>query len=238
MTEGMRLMMEPVFVSWSGGKDCCLAGYLAMKEGLNVRYLANTVNEEGRQSRSHGLSAVVLKQQAQALGIPLTQQRTGKDTYEADFKTMLARLRAEGVTGGVFGDIDFNAHREWLDRVCGGAGITPHFPLWLRKQDEIMRDFITLGFEAVVVATRADILGEEWLGRKVDFAFIRDLAALNKNITPCGEAGEYHTLVIDGPIFKQRLEIVNADKVLRDGHWFFEIKTSALKPKERQAGIA
>jgi uncharacterized protein (TIGR00290 family) len=145
---------------------------------------------------------------------------------------MLRTLKQEGITGGVFGDIDFNPHREWLDRVCGDAGITPHFPLWLQNQNKIMNDFIELGFETVVVATKADLLGREWLGRKVDLAFIKDLAALGKNITPCGEAGEYHTLVIDGPMFKQRLEILEAAKVLRDGRWFFEIQKSKLRQKQ------
>lgn len=224
--------MEQVFVSWSGGKDSCFAGYLAIRDGLEVRYLANTVSEDGQRSRSHGLSAEILKLQAQALGIPLIQQKTSKNTYEADFKIMLHALKQEGITGGVFGDIDFNAHREWLDRVCGDVGITPHFPLWLQNQNKIMNDFVELGFEAVVVATKADLLGEEWLGLKVDFDFIKDLAALGKNITPCGEAGEYHTLVIDGPLFKQRLEIVKSDKVLKDGHWFLEIKKVQLKPKQ------
>ena len=224
--------MEQVFVSWSGGKDSCLAGYLAMKDGIEVRYLANTVSEDGQISRSHGLSAEVLRLQSQAIGIPLIQQKTRQDSYETDFKTMLSSLKQKGITGGVFGDIDFNPHREWLDRVCGDAGITPHYPLWLQPQDKIMRDFVELGFETVVVATKADLLGREWLGRKVDLAFIKDLAALGKNITPCGEAGEYHTLVIDGPMFKQRLEILEAAKVLRDGRWFFEIQKSKLRQKQ------
>ncbi len=225
--------MNQVFVSWSGGKDCCLAAYRAAKSGLKLRYLANTVSEDGQQSRSHGLSAGVLQMQAGAMGIPLVQRRTGKDNYEAEFKNMLREFKKEGITGGVFGDIDFNEHRQWIDRVCQEAAITPHLPLWEQNQTAIMSDFIALGFEAMVVATRADILGEEWLGRKVDLDFVKDLAELGKTrpITPCGEAGEYHTLVTDGPLFKQRLEILETNRVLRDGHWFLNILKSELRAK-------
>ena len=97
----------------------------------------------------------------------------------------------------------------------------------------IVADFIKAGFEAVVVVTKADIMGEEWLGRKIDAAFIKDLKKLAKTkpITPCGEAGEYHTLVIDGPLFQQRLEITGTQKVLRDGYWFLDIGKAELKDK-------
>ena len=96
-----------------------------------------------------------------------------------------------------------------------------------------MRDFIDLGFEAIVVATMADLLGEEWLGRKVDLDFIKDLEELGetKKITPCGEAREYHTFVIDGPLFKQRIEILETRDVLKDEHWFLEILKSELRAK-------
>ncbi len=225
--------MEQVFVSWSGGKDCSLAAYMATSQGLQVRYLANTVNEDGQQSRSHGLSAGVLKMQARAMGIPLVQRPTGKDNYEAEFKSMIRNFKKEGITGGVFGDIDFNEHRVWIDRVCQDVAITPHFPFWEQNQTEIMSDFINFGFKAIVVATRADILGEEWLGRKVDLDFVKYLAELGKTkpITPCGEAGEYHTLVIDGPLFKQRLEILETNRALIDGHWFLNILKSELSDK-------
>ena len=225
--------MSQVFVSWSGGKDCCLAAYRATVSGLGVRYLANTVTGDGQRSRSHGLLAEVLQVQSQAIGIPLAQRRISEGGYEGAFKSLLRGFKAEGINGGVFGDIDFNAHREWIDRVCQEVEIIPHFPLWEENQDKIMRNFIDLGFETVVVATKADLLGEEWLERKVDLDFIKDLEKLGetKKITPCGEAGEYHTLVIDGPLFKQGLKITEARKILRDGHWFLEIPKSGLRDK-------
>ncbi len=225
--------MHQVFTSWSGGKDCCLACYRASISGLKVRYLANMVTEDGKRSWTHGLSSELLQVQSQAIGIPLVQRRTTRDNYEAEFKSMLRAFRQEGVDGGVFGDIDFNEHRQWIDRVCQEVDVIPHLPLWGESQDKIMRDFIDLGFEAVVVAAKADLFGEEILGRKVDLDFIKHLEELRetKEITPCGEAGEYHTLVVDGPLFNQRLEILETNKVLREGHWFLEILKSDLRSK-------
>ena len=222
--------MEQAFVSWSGGKDCCLACYRAAAGGLKIRYLVNMVTEDGQRSRSHGLATKWLQMQAQAIGTPLRQRPTTSANYEAEFKSALLSLKQEGVTAGVFGDIDFNAHREWIDRVCSETGVIPYLPLWGENQNRIMREFIDLGFEAVVVAARADRLGEEWLGRKIDSDFLADLARL-ENITPCGEAGEYHSLVIDGPLFQQRIKIIETKKVLKDGHWLLDMVKCELEPK-------
>ena len=225
--------MSQVFTSWSGGKDSCLACYRASINGLKVRYLANTVTEDGKRSYSHGLLAEVLQIQSQAIGIPLVQRRTSRDNYEAEFKSMLRAFKQEGVEGGVFGDIDFNEHRQWIDRVCQEVDITPHLPLWGESQGKILRDFIDLGFEAIVIATKADLLGEECLGRRVDLDFLKLLEELRetKGITPCGEAGEYHTLVINGPLFQKRIDILKTKKVLRDEHWFLEILDTGLRAK-------
>ncbi|MFC2067805.1 diphthine--ammonia ligase [Chloroflexota bacterium] len=223
--------MNQAFVSWSGGKDCCLAFYKAITAGLNIRYLANMLTKDGTHSRTHGLSADILQLQSQAIGIPLLQRQATWDTYEDEFKKLLGSLKQEEISNGIFGDIDLDEHREWVERICVTAGITPHLPLWGRRQDEILSDFIFLGFEAVVVATRADLLGEEWLGRKIDLDFINQLTEFPKtnNITLCGEAGEYHTLVVDGPIFQKRLEIQETGKALRDEHWFLDIIEIDLK---------
>ncbi len=225
--------MSKAFVSWSGGKDCCLACYRAIASGIKVRYLLNMVTEDGRWSRSHGLSAELLRLQAEAIGIPLAQKQTTSAGYEAEFRNALLAFKQEGITLGVFGDIDFNEHRQWIERVCSAGGVTPYLPLWEQDQEEILKDFIHLGFESVVVATKADLLGEEWLGRKIDSAFLADLNELRKtkSITPCGEAGEYHTYVINGPLFHRRIEIQEASKELKDGHWFFRIAKCELKPK-------
>jgi uncharacterized protein (TIGR00290 family) len=146
---------------------------------------------------------------------------------------MLRTFKQEGVNGGVFGDIDFEEHRQWVERVCQEVDIVPHLPLWGESQDKILRDFIDLGFEAVIIATKADLFGREWLGQRIDLNFIKHLDELRetKDITPCGEAGEYHTLVIDGPLFKKRMEILKTRKVFRDTHWFLDILDTELRTK-------
>ena len=225
--------MQLVFASWSGGKDSCLALYRAKVSGLDVRYLANTVTENGKRSFSHGMPAELIQLQSQSIGIPLVQRRTTRETYEAEFIKMLQAFKQEGIEGGVFGDIDFNAHREWIERVCRKADITPLLPLWLESQDKLVREFIDAGFEAVVVAAKAELFGEAVLGRKIDRDFIRHLEELGKTkkVTPCGESGEYHSLVIDGPIFKKRLEIVKTQKELREGTRFLNILAVNIKDK-------
>jgi len=223
--------VEKVFVSWSGGKDCCLALYRAVASGLDIRYLLNMVTEDGRRSSSHGITAAVIKKQAEALGIPIVQRPATSDTYEAVFTDTLQGFKQEGITAGVFGDIDFNAHREWIERVCANAGITPHLPLWLEDQQKLMEEFIAAGFKSVVVAVKAGILGKEFLGRIVDRKFLADISGLGKNITPCGESGEYHTLVVDGPLFKKRLVIKESEVVTRGEHHFLEINKLELGGK-------
>lgn len=226
--------MNEVFVSWSGGKDSCLACYLATTEGLKVRYLASMITEDGKRSWTHGQSPEILQVQARAMGIPLIQQRTTRANYEAEFKNMVRNLKQDRVKGGVFGDIDLEEHREWVERVCRQAGVTAHLPLWGMEQGQVLRNFVNLGFEAVVVAAKADFFSEETLGRRVDLDFIGHLEELGKtgDITPCGEAGEYHTLVIDGPLFQQRVEILETRQTLAEGTWILEVLNTELKAKD------
>lgn len=149
--------------------------------------------------------------------------------YGTEFKSVLLALKQEGVGGGVFGDIDLEEHRQWVERVCGEVDVMPYLPLWGQAQIEILRDFIELGFEAIVVVAKTDLFSEYWLGRRVDLDFLSYLQA--NDISLCGEAGEYHTFVTDGPMFNQRIEILETNKVLREGRWFLEILDCELKAK-------
>ncbi len=223
--------MPNAFVSWSGGKDCCLSAYRARQEGYTLKYLVNMINPESERSCSHGIASKWITKQAQAMDIPLKQQTTDGQNYQAQFIAALKGLRAEGVTHGVFGDIDFDPHREWNQTVCDAAGITLLLPLWGLEHKQIALDFIRQGFKAVIVATRSDLLGQEWVGRLLDSRFLADLAQHNSAISACGEAGEFHTLVIDGPLFKKKLVLRDSGAVKRQDHWFLNIDSVELAEK-------
>ncbi len=223
--------MKKAFVSWSGGKDCCQAAYRAVQQGFEIACLLNMVTNDKRRSCSHGLSTRWIRLQAKAMGLPLMQQATTSANYEAVYTSTLSKLKSEGVNYGIFGDIDFEPHREWITRVCASAKLMPILPLWQEHQEDIAKNFIALGFEAVVVATQADLLGEEWLGRKFDQAFLKELSAYDDEISPCGEAGEFHTLVVDGPLFNKRLELHDTQKEKGNNHWYLKIGKVVLLEK-------
>ncbi|MBU1853595.1 MAG: diphthine--ammonia ligase, partial [Candidatus Omnitrophica bacterium] len=116
-------------------------------------------------------------------------------------------------------------HKSWVERVCKELGIEPIEPLWGTSTVKDVEDFIDLGFKAIVVSCKADIFNKEFIGRYVDRELLEELK--KKNICPCGENGEFHTFVVDGPIFKKRIEIVKSETVLKEGfwkYWFLDIK--------------
>lgn len=215
--------MSKVFVTWSGGKESALAFYKASSLGLKVSYLINMLTSDAKRSMSHGLPSKLISLQAQAIGIPMVQKKTTWGDYERDFKNIIHTLKEKGITGGVFGDINLLGHRDWDERVCSEVGIKPHLPLWGREEIEVLKDLIERDFEAIVVATKANLFRKEWLGRKIDGDFIKDISTFKDSITLCGERGEYHTFVTNGPLFKKRIEITKTRKVLKDGRWFLDI---------------
>jgi len=214
--------MIQVAALWSGGKDSCFAYYKAIKSGFKVLCLLNFLTEDGTKSRSHGIDSELICIQAEAIGIPVVQIRTTWQTYEQKFKRTIYKLRQKGIKGIVFGDIDIQEHKEWTDRVSNELNVKAIQPLWGCKQRELLNEFIGEGFEAIVVSVKSDLLGKEWLGRKVDENFLKSLDKLNINL--CGESGEYHTFVTCGPIFKKKIEVLIGKRTLRDGRWFLDVK--------------
>jgi diphthine-ammonia ligase len=219
-----------VFCSWSGGKESSLACYKAILGGFDISFLLNMVSEGGERSRSHGLDSRLLAAQSEAIGIPITQRKTTWDSYENEFKESVTDLKKHGIEGGVFGDIDLQAHRDWVERVCRESDIKAFEPLWKKDREYLLKDLIGAGFKAIVVVAKSEFMDSGWLGRSIDEEFINDVAAL-KNVDLCGEAGEYHTFITDGPIFRKKIEILNAKKIQKDDYWFLDIKDYRIKSK-------
>jgi len=219
---------EKVFVSWSGGKDSALACYNAIKnDKVKVAYLLNMLSENGTHSRSHHLSVAMLKAQAGAMGIPIMQKQAAWGGYEEEFKKALAFFKRERIQAGVFGDIDVQEHRDWVERVCSESGLNAILPLWQRPRESLMEEFISLGFKAVVVTVKLECLGSEWLGRHLDKNFVRKIKQLG-TVDLCGENGEYHTFVYDGPLFKKPVVFAAGKKILENKHCFLELKINPL----------
>jgi len=213
--------------SWSGGKDSCLAYYKATKQGIKVGVLLNFISRESKRGCFHGLDGKLLSFQAGLIGIPLVQEEVSPDMqkYEEEFKVAVKKLIQKGASSMVFGDIYLLEHQSWVERVCGELKINPIEPLWNNKPRKIIEEFINSGFRAIIVSCKADIMGKEFIGRNIDMGLVDELEA--RNICPCGEKGEYHTLVVDGPIFKKRIEIEEAEPIIKESfwkHWFLDIK--------------
>lgn len=214
-----------VVASWSGGKESCFACHKAMMQGGEVSHLLNFISEDVGRCMSHGLDSKLICAQSQAIEIPIVQRKVTWDTYEREFKKAIGELKQIGVKGVVFGDVDLQEHKDWVDRVCKGLNIEAIEPLWVTDPEQILTDFMKEGFEATVVRVKAGLFSKEWLGRKIDENFVRELHKLkNKsNFHILGEAGEYHTFVTGGPLFKRRIKILESDKVLKDGYWSLDI---------------
>ena len=209
-----------VIVSWSGGKDSCLALYRAVRAGHEPAALLNFVSREYGRCCFHGTDAALMRAQAGLLGIPLVQEEPSADmqAYEEEFKAAVRHLKRElGAAGMVFGDIYLDEHRAWVERVCAELGIQPIEPLWGGRPADIVGEFVRLGFKAVVTSCKADILGREFAGRMVDESFASELA--RRDICPCGERGEFHTFVTSGPMFAGKIEIRKGVPIPGKGFW-------------------
>lgn len=221
--------MKNAIVSWSGGKDSCQAAYLAMQQGYDISYLANMVSKQYNRVGFHGVKDSVIADQAKAIGIPLWQGKTTGFAYEKELVSHLQK-KSDRLDALVFGDIFLDDCLAMAKRVSKGVGLSLLEPLWGKGSKKVLEDFIEAGFEAVIVSTQAKLLGKEWVGSSIDSLFLKDIIK-NLEIDPCGENGEYHSLVIDGPIFKKRINITKSQKIFRDGYWFLDIQEYRLENK-------
>jgi diphthine-ammonia ligase len=189
----------------------------------------------------HEVAPEIITMQAQAMEIPLLQREVTWDTFERQLKSTVHQLKLKGIEGLTFGvvpphyPIDTSeklreyrtlmAHKDWINRICYESGITPITPLMKKSPDQILVDFVEKGFEAIIVVVDSNLLGKEWLGHRIDSKFIDELYRLNRKegINIAGSA--YHTLVTDGPLFKERLKVVKSRQLYKKGYFFLDIAT-------------
>lgn len=193
------------FSSWSGGKDSTLAHYKAIEGGGAAKLLLSIFEAGGEKSRAHGLRREIIKAQSEAIGIPLVTVEASWGKYREVFVEFLKSASSQDINSGVFGDIDLEEHRNWIQDAAADTGIQPIFPLWGMKREEVVAEFIESGFEAYIVACKKDVLDKSFLGRRLDRDLLEELR--EKKVDLAGENGEYHTLVVDGPIFRKKLDI-------------------------------
>jgi diphthine-ammonia ligase len=200
--------------SWSGGKDSALALQLAVEQRAQIGALLTMLDESGERSRSHGLPRAVLAAQAAALGVPLVTRAAAWSDHTRTFAAALDELARLRCSCCVFGDVDTEAHRTWCELVCASAGLSATHPLWQRDRRELVKEIINRGWDARIVVVRESVLDRSFLGRRLDWDVVERLDA--RGVDLCGENGEFHTVVTDGPLFARPLEI-SADGEFRAG---------------------
>jgi uncharacterized protein (TIGR00290 family) len=218
-----RVQMPKAILSWSGGKDSALALYEIQQAGdYEILALLTTITEEYDRSSMHGIRRPLIEQQAESIGISLEKVLlspvSSNEEYDAKMREMLERHQKKGVSTVVFGDIYLEDVRKYREERLASIGMKAVFPLWGRDTAEMARTFIRQGFSAVITCVDTEQLDRSYAGR----AFDKDmLASLPAGVDPCGENGEFHSFVYDGPIFKHSIPHRTGEVVLRDERFAF-----------------
>ncbi|MDT5293792.1 MAG: hypothetical protein QOJ76_672 [Acidobacteriota bacterium] len=217
--------MEDVLVSWSGGKDSCLTLYeLQQARRYRVAALLTTVTRDYDRVSMHGVRRVLLEQQAASLGLPLRPvlipKGASNEEYEQEMAAAFSEYRADGIESVVFGDLFLADVRAYREQFLARHGMRGLYPVWLRDTKEFVREFIALGFKAVVTCVSGEALDGSFAGRLIDKEF---LASLPTHVDPCGENGEFHSFVFAGPSFKEEVRFFIGERVFRDSFWFCDL---------------
>jgi uncharacterized protein (TIGR00290 family) len=216
-------LKEKVILSWSGGKDSALALHELRKSGeYEVATLLTTITRDYDRICMHGVRSILLEQQAESLGLPLEKifisKNASNDEYESRMREILEKYQAEGVCAVVFGDIFLEDLRKYREEKLAQIGMKGLFPIWKRDTAELACAFIDLGFEAIVTCADSNLLDSTLVGRPFDEQF---LSMLPEAVDPCGENGEFHSFVSDGPIFQQQIPHTTGETVLRENGFYY-----------------
>jgi uncharacterized protein (TIGR00290 family) len=215
--------MEPVLVSWSGGKDSAMALFETLQsKRYNVVALLTTVTQDYDRISMHGVRRTLLRQQTASLGLKLEEVFIPKDASNAEYEQSMAErlleYQASGVTSVVFGDIFLEDLRRYREEKLDVVNMRALFPIWKRESLALAHSFISAGFRAITTCVDTTALGQEFVGREIDEAFLSELPA---GADPCGENGEYHSFVYDGPIFKEQISFTLGEKILRENRFYY-----------------
>ena len=215
--------MNRVLVSWSGGKDSAMALSEALKSGnYEVAALLTTVTRDYDRISMHGVRRALLKQQAESLGLKLEEVFITKDASNAEYESSMGKVLSEykelGVFSVVFGDIFLEDLRKYREEKLGQLNMHAIFPIWKVETNELARRFMGAGFKAITTCVDTNVLGKEFVGREINEDFLSELPG---GVNPCGENGEFHSFVYDGPVFKKPIAFSLGEKVLRENRFYY-----------------
>ena len=209
--------MKKTYFNWSSGKDSALALYKVLEDKTyDVNLLLTNVNKDFERVSMHGLHENLLDKQAESIGLPLQKNYfpadVTMDLYNDIMQEKMETLLEQSYTHAVFGDIFLEDLKKYRETKLAEVGVEGVFPLWKKDTKKVLQEFLSLGFKAITVCVNAKLLGEEFVGRVIDEQFIKDLP---DNVDVCGENGEFHTFVFDGPIFTEPVDFTIGEKVLK-----------------------
>lgn len=204
-------------MNWSGGKDSALAFYKAKEEGIPIEALITSINKSTDRISMHGVRKALLQQQARSMGLSLEMislpEMPGMQAYEETVGEKYRLLKTQGFTHGVFGDVFLEDLKTYRENLLAKDGLQCLFPIWKMDSVEVVQQFIAEGFKAIIVCVNSSYLDKSFCGRLLDEAFLADLPA---NVDPCGENGEYHSFVFDGPIFTEPILFTKGEMVFKE----------------------
>lgn len=209
--------MKKALFNWSSGKDSALALYKILQNPeFKIDYLLTSVNQQFKRISMHGVRVELLQQQAESIGIPLEimeiPEMPTMEVYESVMQQTLEKLKNKGISHSVFGDIFLEDLRQYREDKLATMGFEGVFPIWRIPTKELIQEFISLGFQTVVVCVNERYLDKSFVGRMIDQQFIDDLP---ENVDVCGENGEFHTFCFDGPIFQKPIDFELGEIVYR-----------------------
>jgi uncharacterized protein (TIGR00290 family) len=202
------MIKEKAIFNWSSGKDSAMALYKIMQwQAFDIQCLMTSINSQFDRISMHGVRTSLLEKQAESIGLPLHKlelpEMPSMEVYAEVVGNAMKEFKAQGIVYSIFGDIFLEDLRKYREEQLALVGIKAVFPLWNLQTHQLMEEFISAGFKAIIVCVNENYLDKSFVGRLLDKDFLNDIP---KNVDPCGENGEYHSFVFDGPIFSKPIE--------------------------------